>query len=371
MVDDGSTDDTRGVVESFDRPVRYFRQEHAGVSPARNRGITESKGEFIAFLDSDDVWTEGSLSFRLQQLLENPQADVAYGKTRIVNLSKTEGLRRYREGEAIHHPCFGSMLIRRSAFERIGVIDESFEHSEDIDWVCWAKEGGLAILQTDYVVLEYRIHGGNMTSDIGTNRGFMFRALKQSLDRRALRASGDRQGESSQPACRGANRNRPRKSVLEDWFPRVIDVEGAGYIENFDREWRPTGDAYKSLIYQSRIAWTAAAFSQFAPEHSTDFGRYARIGIDFIDRNLRDREHGGLFYAIDRGGELLRGDEKHTATIGYGILAAARVYMATGYEKARTLARDAFHWIDEHAHDEAGGYHEDLRRDGTPILSGD
>ena len=61
VVDDGSTDDTRDVVESFECPVRYVYQEHAGVSPARNRGLAEAKGELIAFLDSDDVWM-GALS---------------------------------------------------------------------------------------------------------------------------------------------------------------------------------------------------------------------------------------------------------------------------------------------------------------------
>lgn len=189
VVDDGSTDDTREVVESFERPVRYVYQEHAGVSPARNRGLAEAKGELIAFLDSDDVWTDGSLSYRVAQLMDAPDADVAYGKTRVTNLTKGGNLRRYREGEAAHHPCFSSMLIRRSAFDKIGTIDESFEHSEDVDWVCRANEGGLAILRTDFVVLNYRIHGGNMTSDVDTNRGFMFRALKGSLERR--RRGGD------------------------------------------------------------------------------------------------------------------------------------------------------------------------------------
>jgi glycosyltransferase involved in cell wall biosynthesis len=189
VVDDGSTDDTRDVVESFECPVRYVYQEHAGVSPARNRGLAEAKGELIAFLDSDDVWTAGSLLYRVRQLMENPHAEVAYGKTRVTNLVEGGKLRRYRDGEASHHPCFSSMLIRRSAFDKIGAVDESFEHSEDIDWVCRAKEGGIAILRTDFVVLNYRIHGGNMTSDVDTNRGFMFRALKKSLERR--REGGD------------------------------------------------------------------------------------------------------------------------------------------------------------------------------------
>jgi glycosyltransferase involved in cell wall biosynthesis len=184
VVDDGSTDKTRNVVESFDPRVRYVHQQHLGVSPARNRGLAEAKGELIAFLDSDDLWTEGSLSYRVQQLIDNSGTEIVYGKTRVQNMVDATRLRRYADGEAVHHPCFSSMLIRRSAFEKVGGIDEAFDHSEDIDWVCRANEKQIVTLRTDYVVLEYRIHGGNMTSDIGENRGFLFRALKQSLDRR-------------------------------------------------------------------------------------------------------------------------------------------------------------------------------------------
>jgi glycosyltransferase involved in cell wall biosynthesis len=190
VVDDGSTDGTVVVVEGFDIPVRCVKQEHAGVSVARNRAIAEARGELIAFLDSDDLWTEGSLSHRVDLLMSSPGADIVYGKTRVTNLNKDTELRRYADGAAVFHPCFGSMLLRVSAFEKVGPVDETFEHSEDIDWVCRAKEQGLVTLATDRVVLEYRIHDSNMTSNIGENRGHLFRALKQSLDRR--RGGGSR-----------------------------------------------------------------------------------------------------------------------------------------------------------------------------------
>jgi GT2 family glycosyltransferase len=117
-------------------------------------------------------------------LLDNPSADVVYGKTRVRNLLPGTKLRRYADGEAVYHPCFGSMLIRRSAFEKAGTINESFDHSEDVDWLCRANENGVVTLRTDFVVLEYRIHGGNMTDAVEENRAHLFRALKQSLDRR-------------------------------------------------------------------------------------------------------------------------------------------------------------------------------------------
>ena len=184
VVDDGSTDATAELVTAFAHPVRYVRQEHRGVSVARNRGLAEAHGDLIAFLDSDDLWTDGSLRHRVDLLATHPEAAIAYGKTRVRNLVAGTQLRRYADGEAVHHPCFGSMLVRRSAFATVGGIDESFAHSEDVDWVCRANEQALVTIRTDRIVLEYRIHGGNMTSEVAENRAFLFRALKQSLDRR-------------------------------------------------------------------------------------------------------------------------------------------------------------------------------------------
>jgi glycosyltransferase involved in cell wall biosynthesis len=75
IVDDGSTDDTAAVCRYLPEAVRYIRQENAGVSAARNRGIREANGEWLAFLDSDDVWEPGKLEVQLAMLEGNPSAD--------------------------------------------------------------------------------------------------------------------------------------------------------------------------------------------------------------------------------------------------------------------------------------------------------
>jgi glycosyltransferase involved in cell wall biosynthesis len=68
IVDDGSTDDTAAVCGQFPEPVRYIRQDNAGVGAARNRGAAEARGEWLAFLDSDDLWTPDKLEVQLAAL---------------------------------------------------------------------------------------------------------------------------------------------------------------------------------------------------------------------------------------------------------------------------------------------------------------
>ncbi len=73
VVDDGSTDDTRRLVESYGPPVRYLHQPNAGVSFARNHGLREARGEFVALLDSDDQWLPWKLDAQVQLMRAHPE----------------------------------------------------------------------------------------------------------------------------------------------------------------------------------------------------------------------------------------------------------------------------------------------------------
>jgi glycosyltransferase involved in cell wall biosynthesis len=188
VVDDGSSDGSAGVAEAFGGRVRCVRQKHAGVAAARNLGLSVARGDLIAFLDSDDVWPAGSLDIRVEALDANRSADVAYGRTRI-RMTATDNRRfaNFDENKPLHHPVLGSMLCRRAVFDAVGLFDETFEHSEDVDWLSRAKAKGVSLVQVDATVLEYRIHGGNMTLDVDRNQAYLLRALKKSLDARRRR----------------------------------------------------------------------------------------------------------------------------------------------------------------------------------------
>lgn len=155
VVNDGSTDKSVNIVKAFnDRRIRIINQENAGVSAARNKGIEEAKGEYIAFLDADDVWNEDYLA-TLMELVENyPQCDVfatnyefcdANGK-RIKTIirgiqfqEKTGVLNNYFEVASKSHPpiCSISIMIRTNAIRSIGGFPIGIKSGEDL--LTWAR----------------------------------------------------------------------------------------------------------------------------------------------------------------------------------------------------------------------------------------
>lgn len=83
IVDDGSTDDTEAVVRSLPIEVHYFKQENLGPAWARNRGIRDAAGDYLAFLDIDDLFAEGALMTLMHALLADPALDIAQGYSQV------------------------------------------------------------------------------------------------------------------------------------------------------------------------------------------------------------------------------------------------------------------------------------------------
>ncbi|HEY2379365.1 MAG TPA: glycosyltransferase family 2 protein [Gemmatimonadaceae bacterium] len=95
VVDDGSSDDTRAVVESYGPRVRYIYQENAGVTAARNLAIRHARGEFLAFLDSDDLWRPWRIESQVAALRRHPEAGLAWTDMTAVERSGHEICERY------------------------------------------------------------------------------------------------------------------------------------------------------------------------------------------------------------------------------------------------------------------------------------
>jgi hypothetical protein len=184
VVDDGSTDETAEIVARLGKDVRYLFQENAGPAAARNRGIRDASGELIAFLDADDLWTEGSLQRMVDRLLDEPEVDVVHGHARLFREDEQNGRMDFLNPEEVFPYYIGAGVYRRRAFERAGLFEERLRFSEDTEWYGRAAELGIRIVRVEDVTLVVRRHEGNMTRGKTVADLDMLRVLKLALDRR-------------------------------------------------------------------------------------------------------------------------------------------------------------------------------------------
>lgn len=188
VVDDGSTDDTRAVTSALDG-VRVFRKPNGGAASARNLGLQAARGEWISFLDADDLWPLDKLALLAPRLEADPSLDVVTGRIEYVQMDGALWLDYRFEGpdNTVSHIHLGAALYRRRAFERVGGFDESLRVGDDQDWFLRAREAGLRILIVGGVTLRYRLHGANMTRGVTAQGLELTEVVRRSLQRRRAR----------------------------------------------------------------------------------------------------------------------------------------------------------------------------------------
>jgi glycosyltransferase involved in cell wall biosynthesis len=187
VVDDGSTDASAAVVRSLSGPIRFHQQTNAGGSAARNAGVKMALGEFFAFLDADDLWPSGSLAARLDTFEGWPETDCVFGGIEQFVCPEIEPAiaRTLRvDTRPTAGRLLGAMLIRRSAFERVGGFDTSLRIGEMIDWVSRAEALQLSNRTVPDICLMRRVHGNNTVLRESGRKSDYLHALKAALDRR-------------------------------------------------------------------------------------------------------------------------------------------------------------------------------------------
>ena len=188
VVDDGSTDGTADRVMCYGSSVALIRQQRRGHPAARNTGIRAASGEFLAFLDHDDLWTPHKLRVQIDCCAQDPQLDLVFGQ--IQNFFSPELPEEERGGFKV--PLMplpgllqGAMLARRSAFDRIGLFREDRQIGDFIDWYGRALLEGLKMHVLTETVMRRRIHRSNHQrlhqADVAP--GYLI-AVKELLDRR-------------------------------------------------------------------------------------------------------------------------------------------------------------------------------------------
>jgi glycosyltransferase involved in cell wall biosynthesis len=190
--DDGSTDATPDILDRYahDHGVVVLRPgRNLGPYPLRNRCIEAAAGEFIAFLDSDDVWHAGKLRAQLAALAAEPEAGLCHSYMMRVDRHGLPERRLELHSERYAGWCFPDMLrangvgtssvvVRRRALDRVGLFDERFRYRGD--WELWcriARVAPFALVARDLV--DYRIHESN----IGNNTRKVRRFARDVLDK--------------------------------------------------------------------------------------------------------------------------------------------------------------------------------------------
>jgi glycosyltransferase involved in cell wall biosynthesis len=184
VVDDGSTDDTGDVLARFGDAVRAIRQTPAGAAVARNRGVREARGDYIAFLDADDLWVPDKLQMQMAVLTASPEVDGVFGA-----MAQT--------GQPGIAPDVGPTvtysvsvaLLRRSAFERVGPLSEHWRVGEFVDWCARAEDAGLRFVMLPDLLAYRRVHGANTGIRRRDARGDYLHIVRARLER-ARRADG-------------------------------------------------------------------------------------------------------------------------------------------------------------------------------------
>jgi glycosyltransferase involved in cell wall biosynthesis len=156
VVDDGSTDDTKVRLDKYKDEIRYIYQNNSGVSSARNTGIMASRGEWVAFLDSDDEWDEDYLSTQIEQKTKYPDSiayitnsDTFHFDGRIDNHFKGINIAKYFKNSTclsferpitiiIEHGYWflQAIIIRKDILLEAGLFDQRLFIAEDLDIIC-------------------------------------------------------------------------------------------------------------------------------------------------------------------------------------------------------------------------------------------
>jgi glycosyltransferase involved in cell wall biosynthesis len=261
VIDDGSTDNTADVIKKYDGRVRYIPQHNGGVAAARNNGIAESKGEYIAFLDADDTWFPSKLELQMAAIAERADARLCYSAFLSVTADlKPIGIRRSeRWGTALedlllHGNVIGSIctvIAEASLLKSSGGFDRALSQCADWDmWVRLAAKSEFAYI--DEPLVTYRQHDSNMSRNAPLLEKDSLRVLEKGFAMTQLPLS---------------LRSRKRAAFARNFMVLAGTYFHAGHFRDFVRcAWRAISMDAKQLQYLLAFPVRAASRSGSSKE---------------------------------------------------------------------------------------------------------
>jgi glycosyltransferase involved in cell wall biosynthesis len=186
VVDNGSTDGTPNVAGQFPS-IRYFHLEERSLAKALNRGVEQSRGAFLAFLDADDLWTPDKLATQLDAFTRNPAIDMVFAHVEQFispELPDSTKSRLTIRDKRVPGRFKSALLIRRESFWKVGLFEETTDFADFLDWYMRAMEHKLQEVMLPDVLTLRRIHGANYGYTDRHRRIEYVRTIKRGLDRR-------------------------------------------------------------------------------------------------------------------------------------------------------------------------------------------
>lgn len=182
VVDDHSTDNSAEIVRTYDSPVTLKNNQSSGLVGALKTGLDLSTGNYLAFLDADDIWLSGKLRSQVMMMQANPDIDMTFGFVQqwiSPDLDASEKAKLNVNQVPFPGYSRGTLFIKRSSFFKVGYFPDGFF----IEWYSRSQDQGLREIMLHQVVLKRRIHLNNLSRRDPAQQ-HLPRFLKAILDRR-------------------------------------------------------------------------------------------------------------------------------------------------------------------------------------------
>ena len=202
VVDDGSTDGSTEILESYGERIRAIFQQNQGVSAARNNGVAASTGEYVAFLDADDLWLPEKIEKQLQRFADDPNLGLVHVGVDEVDadgnslLQRLEGLEGEIADELLMLKREGvlgggsGLMVPRTVFGEVGGFDTRLSTSADWD-LFYRIAGRYRVGFVPEILLKYRFHDTNMRANVGVMEHDMTIAFEKAFANGSTAKAGE------------------------------------------------------------------------------------------------------------------------------------------------------------------------------------